>query len=170
MVRHPSRAATTDRRRTAHPPWQIGHAEPVHEPKVQEAGPDEVAFTLTWRHEAEALAGELVAENVSRRVLRLSGKPDLKPLNADGQPLPAETVVTLEFMPPGYVDIAPGERAEAPVSWGGWDGVAASGHFIVTWPGGSTLVAASGPRQPRGSGPATNLSSSWFRLVQAPEA
>jgi hypothetical protein len=137
----------------------------VHKPDAAEARAGEVAFTLTWRQEGGSLAGELVAENVCGRQLRLSGKPDLTPLDADGTPLPAQTVVTLEFMPPGYVTLDAGERAIAPVSWGGWDGPAASGRFIVTWPGGSTEVTAIGPRQPAATGPATNLSSSWFRRV-----
>jgi hypothetical protein len=58
--------------------------------------------------------------------------------------------------------LAPGERARAPVGWGGWDGPPASGKVLVTWAGGQTQVTADGPVQPEADGPATNLWSSWF--------
>jgi hypothetical protein len=41
----------------------------------------------------------------------------------------------------------------------------ASGSVIVQWSGGEVEVAATGPLQPASTGPSTNLSSSWFTLV-----
>ena len=38
---------------------------------------------------------------------RLSHKPRLIPIGVNGQPLSAETIVTLEFRPPGYVVLGP---------------------------------------------------------------
>jgi hypothetical protein len=86
-------------------------------------------------------------------------------LMAEGVAAVAEagTVVTLEFHPPGYVDIGPGEEAIAPVAWSGWNGEVASGEVRVQWPGGQATVTVEGPRQPTTSGPATNLWSSWFK-------
>ena len=84
---------------------------------------------------------------------RLSHKPRLIPIGVNGQPLSAETIVTLEFRPPGYVVLGPGERARARVGWGGWDGPAPSGRVLVAWDGGRQEVIAEGPRQPENAGP-----------------
>jgi hypothetical protein len=98
----------------------------MHRSDVPEAQPDDVAFRLSWRAESGHLTGELEATNVCDRAVRLSGKPGLTPIGIDGEALAAETTVTLELIPPGYVVLAPGERARAPVGWGGWDGPQAS--------------------------------------------
>jgi hypothetical protein len=96
---------------------------------------------------------------------RLSGKPLLTPIGTDGVPLDAKTVVTLELRLPGYVELAPGERAMARVGWGGWDGAPASGKVIVHWRGENVELIADGPRQPESDGPTTNLWTSWFESV-----
>jgi hypothetical protein len=132
-----------------------------------EASPEDVTFALTWLAEDGALSGVLEARNVSRRRVRLSGKPGLTPLDADGQPLDAMAIVTLEMRMPGYVELDPGESARSKIGWAGWDGPAASGIVRVEWPGGQADVPASGPRQPSATGPATNLWSSWFDRVAA---
>lgn len=129
------------------------------------ARPGEVEFTLTWRAEAGYLTGELEALNVTDHDFRLSHKPGLIPIGVDGQPLAAETIVTLEMRRPGYVELAPGERARARVGWGAWDGPPASGKVLVTWDGGRQEVTADGPRQPGSDGPAMNLWSSWFERM-----
>jgi len=82
--------------------------------------------------------------------------------DAHGQPLETESIITLEAMIPGYVELEPGESATAPIGWAGWAGRDAGGAVRVGWPGGQAEVQAEGPRQPAGSGPATNLFSSWF--------
>ncbi|HST49544.1 DUF4232 domain-containing protein [Jatrophihabitans sp.] len=132
------------------------------ENEVPEAGPDDVAFSLTWQPDGEALRGELAARNVGNRRVRLTGKPRIVPLDTAGQPLAAEAIMTLELLVPGYVELEPGESATAPVGWAGWDGPAAGPRVRVGWPGGQVDVAADGPREPAGNGPATNLWSSWF--------
>ena len=78
-------------------------------------------------------------------------------------PLDAMTVVTAEFSPPGYVVVDPGDSVAADVGWGGWDGPDPSGDLTVQWPGGQATIRPVGPRRPRGTGPATNLWSTWFR-------
>ncbi len=132
------------------------------EPEAAEASPDEVAFTLTWLPDGDALKGELEARNVGERRVRLSGKPGLTPLGVDGQPLDTVAIITLELAVPGYVELDPGESATARVGWAGWDGLTAGGAVRVDWPGGQADVATLGPRQPAGNGPPTNLWSSWF--------
>jgi hypothetical protein len=131
----------------------------------QEAQPGEVEFTLSWRAESGYLTGHLEALNVSDHAVRLSNKPGLIPVGVDGQPLAADTIVTLEMRPPGYVELQPGERARTRVGWGGWDGPPASGRFVVAWGGDRVEVSADGPRQPESQGPGTNLWSSWFERV-----
>lgn len=139
--------------------------EPMTDTDAAEAGPEDVTFALTWQAEDGALRGVLQARNVSGRRVRLSGKPGLSPLDADGQPLEAMSIMTLEMRMPGYVELDPGESARSAVGWAGWDGPAASGVVRVEWPGGQADVPATGPRQPPGTGPATNLWSSWFDQV-----
>jgi hypothetical protein len=127
-----------------------------------EASPEDVTFALTWSAEEGALKGTLEARNVSEHRVRLSGKPRLSPLDADGQPLEAMAIATLEMRMPDYVELDPGESARSNVGWAGWDGPAASGIVAVEWRGGQVQVPVSGPHQPSGTGPATNLWSSWF--------
>lgn len=130
-----------------------------------EARPGEVSFSLAWVAEDGALKGELTARNVSRRRLRLTGKPQLTVLDSLGQPLEALTIATLEMVIPGYVELDPGEAAVSRIGWAGWDGPLSSGKIVVSWPGGRAEVLASGPHQPAATGPATNLWSSWFMRV-----
>ncbi len=133
--------------------------------EAPEAQVGDVRLALSWRLVDGGLRGELEAVNVRDHRVRLSGKPDLTPVGIDGSPLAVETVVTMEFRHPGYVELGPGRRAIAPVTWAGWDGPPSSGRVIVRWDGGRVEVDASGPRQPANSGPATNLSTSWFSLL-----
>lgn len=134
----------------------------VTEIDAPEARPDDVAFSLTWTAEDGALKGVLKARNVSEHRVRLSGKPQLTPLDTDGNPLETVSIMTLELKLPGYVELDPGESAASEVGWGGWDGPAAGGIVRVEWPGGQADVQAAGPRQPSATGSATNLWSSWF--------
>jgi hypothetical protein len=73
------------------------------------------------------------------------------------------TVVTAEFLIPGYVDVDPRESVSAEVGWGGWNGPEPSGDLVVQWPGGQATIRPSGPKRPPASGPPTNLWSTWFR-------
>src|SRR5690349_1477223 len=97
----------------------------VTENEAPEAGPDDLAFSLTWLPDGDTLTGELQARNVGNRRVRLSGKPILTPLDVDGQPLDTDTIQTLELVMPGYAELGPGETATARVGWAGWDGPAA---------------------------------------------
>lgn len=135
------------------------------DPDVPEATPVELRVTLTWEQDGDALRGLVVAQNVSDHPVRISSKPDLTPLRHDGTSLDAHTVVTAEFRSPCYVVVEPGQRAAAPVTWAGWDGPLASAMMLVRLPGGEVTVEAAGPSQPPASGAATNLSSSWFSLL-----
>ncbi|NUR08731.1 MAG: DUF4232 domain-containing protein [Nocardioidaceae bacterium] len=133
---------------------------------VLEATPAELDLTLVWRRGDEgSLVGELLATNRADHAVRVSSKPVLVACGLDGADLGVQTIVTAELRIPGYVVLAPGERAEAGVSWGGWDGPPCSGEFLVGLPGGRVRLTASGPRQPESRGPATNLWSSWFERV-----
>lgn len=130
--------------------------------EAPEARPEDVAVALTWQPDGDALRGELVVRNVGTHRIRLYGKPGLTPLDIDGQPLDADTIVTAELRMPDHVELGPGESAVSNIGWAGWDGPAAGGTVRVTWPGGQVDVPSVGPRQPAGSGPGTNLWSSWF--------
>ena len=132
---------------------------------VPEAQPADVVFRLSWRAESGRLTGELEASNVCDHAIRLSGKPGLTPIGLDGEALAAKTIVTLEFRPPGFVELVPGGRARTRVGWDGWDGPPASGTVLVTWAGGQTEVTAHGPVQPEADGQARNLWSSWFESI-----
>jgi uncharacterized protein DUF4232 len=113
------------------------------------------------------LIGALTATNVSQQACRLSGKPDLRPYGLDDKPLETSTIVTMEFVPPGYVVVEPGQRAETWVVWRSWDGPRAAERVTVSWPGGRKEVIASGPLQPDSvPGHGTNLSTGWFFLVR----
>jgi hypothetical protein len=139
--------------------------EPMTDNDAAEASPEDVTFAVTWQDENGALTGVLEARNVSQHRVRLSGKPGLSPLDADGQPLDAMSIVSLEMRIPGYVELDPGEAARSNIGWAGWDGPAAGGIVRVGWPGGQADVPVSGPPQPSATGPATNLWSSWFDRV-----
>lgn len=129
--------------------------------------PDDLVVSLRWERSGDGLAGEVVAENVGGRTCQLGGKPTVRPLGRNGEALPAEHLISLELRIPSAVVLRPGGRAAAPVSWAGWCGDPASGRVVIGWDGGSVVVDAQGPSQPRcpDEGAATNLSSSWFNLV-----
>jgi len=129
-------------------------------------GPDDLSVTVRWERDGGGLRGQVIAENTGERACRLPGKPGVTPLGVDGKPLPVETVITLEWVSPGYVALEPGQRAAAPVAWDGWDGLAASAQAQVTWPGGAAMAAVEGPAQPAATGAPSNISSSWFRLLR----
>ncbi len=129
-------------------------------------GPDDVSVTVRWERDGGALRGQVIAENTGGRTCRLPGKPGVRPLGLDGTPLPVETVITLEWVSPGQVALAPGQRAAAPVAWGGWDGPAASSMAQVTWAGGAATAVVEGPAQPSATDSPRNISSSWFRLLR----
>ncbi len=128
-----------------------------------EATEAELAWSLAWSNtNGGGLRGRLIARNASARPVRLSGKPGLVPLDHDGVPLGAATLVTAETRIPGYALIEPGATASAPVSWAGWDGAEPSGQVVVRWRGGEAVITPEGPRRPRRKEPPTMLSSSWF--------
>ena len=85
----------------------------VTDNEVPEAGPDDIAFRLTWLPDGDTLKGELEARNVGERRVRLTGKPQLTPLDIDGRPLDTAAIITLELMLPGFVELDPGESATA---------------------------------------------------------
>lgn len=133
---------------------------------IPECGPDDLAVSLRWERDGDELRGEVVAENVGRRVCRLGNKPTVQPLDLDGEPLPTEFLVTMELRLPPHVDLRPGQRARAHVSWGSWCGAPASSRAVVGWQGGSTVVDVQGPCQPEYTGDPQNLSSGWFELIE----
>ena len=121
---------------------------------------------LSWSPDDQGgLTGWVEVRNARQSVVRVSGKPGLRPLGVGGEALPTECIVTLEMRTPGYVDVPSGGVARAPVGWAGWDGPPASGRVEVTVSDLSYTVEVDGPAQPTGRGPATNLWSSWFELV-----
>jgi hypothetical protein len=121
---------------------------------------------LVWSPDDQGgLTGWVEVHNSGDSVVRLSGKPGVRPLGVDGRPLTTECVVTLELRTPGYVDVPGGRVARAPVGWAGWDGPPASGQVELTVSSNSYTVVVDGPTQPAGRGPATNLWSNWFELL-----
>ena len=132
---------------------------------VPEATPDQVSASVRWTSDGESLIGWVEVRNVSDAPVRLSGKPGLTPLGADGRPLDTSTLVTMELRTPGYVDVPPGATARARVSWSGWDGPPAGGRVRVGLAGGTVDAEVDGPVQPPSRGPGTNLSSTWFELA-----
>jgi Domain of unknown function (DUF4232) len=127
----------------------------------------DLAVSVHWERDGTGLRGQVVAENVGGRVCRLPGKPEVTPLAGDGTPLPARTVITLEWRSPGYVLLQPGQRAAARVGWPNWCGRPAAGQARVAWGGGSAVAEVHGPAQPECSpGQPDNLVSSWFQLIR----
>jgi hypothetical protein len=147
--------------------WPAPSAEPVCEPA-------DLTVTVRWARDGTGgLRGQVVAENVGGRSCRLPGKPTVTPVGPDGTPLPVQTVVTMEWLQPGYVTLRPGQRAEAPVFWLSWCGQPASDRARVGWGDGggdhSAIARVDGAIQPEcTAGKPDNLSSSWFRLTELP--
>jgi hypothetical protein len=130
------------------------------------SGPEDLEVTVRWVQDGTGLRGQVIAHNIGSRAYRLAGKPRVTPLGLDGTPLPVDTVITLEMLLPGYVVLAPGQRAAAPVSWRNWCGQAVSARARVSWPGGEAIGDVQGPVQPQCSGPGTrHLRSGWFKLI-----
>jgi len=142
------------------PPDQAGEQE------MPACGAEDLSVTVRWEHDGGGLRGQVIAENTGERACRLPGKPGVRPLGLDGKPLPVDTVITLEWVSPGYVALEPGQQAVAPVAWDGWDGLAASSLAQVTWEGGAALAAVEGPAQPSATDAPGNISSSWFRPLR----
>lgn len=138
--------------------------QPPAEPVCQ---PGDLAVTVRWDPDGDGgLRGRVIAENVSGRVCRLPGKPSVAPLGLDGLPLPVQTVVTLEWVQPGYVVLQPGQRAAAAVHWLSWCGKPPSEQARVSWGDQSAMAHVEGPVQPEcDPGKPDNLSSSWFRVT-----
>jgi hypothetical protein len=143
-----------------------GHREDDSPPALPLCGSEDLAVTVRWETDGTSLRGQVIAQNVASRACRLAGKPGIAPLGLDGTPLPAETIITLEMIHPGYVILQPGQRATAPVSWGNWCGQQASARARVSWQGGEAVADVHGPVQPGCcQGRPGNLSSSWFSLI-----
>ncbi len=138
-------------------------ADPAQAPLCEAA---DLAVVVRWARDGTGLRGQVLAESVGGRVCRLAGKPEVTPLAGDGTPLPAQTVVTLEWRSPGYVLLRPGQRAAARVGWSSWCGRQAGGRAQVRWDGGEAVAEVHGPAQPECSpGEPDNLVSSWFELI-----
>jgi Protein of unknown function (DUF4232) len=130
---------------------------------VPACGSDDLAVSVWWERSGVGLVGQIIVENVGGRTCRLSHKPSVTPLGADGRELPVEKIITMETrLRPAILE--PGNRAAAPVEWAGWCGDPASGVVRVDWFDGSAMVGVEGPPQPDcpDAGQPTNLSSSWF--------
>jgi hypothetical protein len=142
-----------------------GYPDPGGEPTVPVCQPDDLAVTVRWESHGPGLRGQVVAENISARSCRLPGKPGIVPVGQDGKPLPAQTIVTMEWMSPGYVELAPGDRAAAPAGWANWCGEPASRRALVRWDGVEVVAEVDGPVQPGCEpGKPNNLTSGWFHL------
>jgi hypothetical protein len=134
---------------------------------VPACGSDDLAVVVHWQHDGTGLRGQVIAQNVSDRACQLANKPTVTPLQADGSPLPVDTIITLEMKIPGYVNLQPGQRAAALLLWSSWCGQQASSQALVQWPGGSTVAKVDGPAQPDcGPSRACNITSSWFNLIK----
>ncbi len=127
-------------------------------------------MTVLWerREDGHGLRGQVIAENVGGRACRLPGKPTVTPLEPDGQPLDVWNVVTLEFRSPGYVDLQPGDRAAARVSWSSWCGRPASDRARIEWDGGSVVAPVRGPVQPECVQNRSGSLSPWWFLPLPP--
>ena len=137
--------------------------DPAEAPLCEAA---DLAVAVHWERDGTGLRGQVVAENIGGRACRLAGKPEITPLAADGTPLAARTVITLEWRSPGYVLLQPGQRAAARVGWRSWCGRQAAGRAQVGWGSGSAVAEVHGPAQPDCSaGEPDNLMSSWFQLI-----
>jgi hypothetical protein len=132
-------------------------------------GSDDLAIVVNWQRDGTGLRGHVIAENVSDHTCQLANKPTVTPLQADGSPLPVDTIITLEMRTPGYVNLEPGQRAAALVLWASWCGQQASNQALVKWPGGSAIARVDGPTQPAcGPSRAYNITSSWFNPIKGP--
>ena len=130
---------------------------------------------VVWYDDGGSLSGWVEVVNDGATALRLPGKPSVSPMAVDGSKLELPHVITPEMRRPGYLDLLPGQRARAPISWGAWDGPAAGRDVLVRWADADTggvdgndvhvKVSARGPRQPTSTTGGLNTSSSWFELA-----
>src|ERR1700735_623004 len=121
---------------------------PVSDDAVPPCGPDDLAVTVSWERDGAGLRAQVTAETVSAGAGRLAGKPQVRPLQPDGTPLPVETVISLEMRNPGYVILSPDHRATARVSCASLCGQRESNRAQVSWDGGSAVTEVRGPAQP----------------------
>jgi hypothetical protein len=130
---------------------------------IPPCGSDDLAVSVRWERAGVGLDGQIIVENIGGRTCRLSDKPSVVPLGADGRELPVENVIAMDARLEPAI-LAPSRRAAAPISWAGWCGEPASGRVRVHWFCGSAVVEVHGPRQPDCPDPGqpTNLWSSWF--------
>lgn len=126
----------------------------------------DVAVTVRWEQDGSGLRGQVIAENVGSRACRLAGKPRVTPLRADGARLPVRNTITLEWVPPGYALLRPGQRAAARLAWSSWCGEPAGDQALVEWEGGTAMAKVHGPTQPDCvDDRPTNLNPYWFFLT-----
>lgn len=111
--------------------------------------PADVSLSTSWEPSEIGLEGELVATSKTERRCHLTVIPQLKPLNAQGEPLPVTFGTSLMALH-GPIVVDPGGSATAPVGWGGpWCGSDASGSIAITWGHAQSVeVRVDGPRQP----------------------
>src|SRR5450759_2785286 len=109
----------------------------------------DLAMTVHWERGGAGLRGQVIARNIGARACRLAGKPAITPLALDGTALPAQTVITLEMLHPGYVVLQPGQRAAASLGWGSWCGQQAADRVRVNWGSGVAVADVHGPVQPQ---------------------
>ena len=123
---------------------------------------EQLALSLTWRATGSGLDGEVTARNTGKQACNLTGKPQLFPLGRDGEPLPVQSIMSLELRDRPTI-VPPGGTAVAGVSWASWCGAEASGRVLIDQ---SRPVAVDGPKQPscRSSGVLQTLSSGWYEL------
>jgi hypothetical protein len=80
---------------------------------IPPCGSDDLAVSVRWERAGVGLAGQILVENVGGRTCRLSEKPWVVPLGADGRELPVEVFLTADARLRPVI-LAPGERAAAP--------------------------------------------------------
>ena len=124
----------------------------------------EVEVAVVWEERDGGLSGWVSIRNVGAHACRVTGKPAVIPLAANGVPLDVQTVVTLELRRPDHAVLEPGQQARAPIGWGAWQGAPVGDRAIVAWgePRRRTTAPVTGPRQPASTAGPTNLTSSWF--------
>jgi hypothetical protein len=79
---------------------------------IPPCGSGDVAVSVRWERAGIGLAGQILVENIGGRTGRLSEKPWVVPLGADGKQLPVEALTTMEARDQPVI-LAPGGRAAA---------------------------------------------------------
>ena len=81
---------------------------------------EELEASVTWAMTDQGgLGGHLTLRNVGTRTCRVGGKPEITPLDVNGEPLPTKHIVSLELRVPSWAAIGPRETAAARVWWSG---------------------------------------------------